>query len=741
MVEEIDVVIVFEGTTGKKYATSLETALKDNGHSPLSVDVNRANLGKDEKKGIYEKIRNCDYFIMVVTSLVSKPEDRQELIQYIYQRHRPRTALWKYDNDNKRRQKRRTILCFWVGADISEIESILPSYSALMEFEDENGLVKLVTGAINKIKTKEKKNLKIKIMALCDALKSNPHSDAYVELNLDESLSQLLELDEAEIEFRKLIREYRGDFKIYEIFTSCLKKSRCAWAWECVEILSREMVKANPKDVQLHCDLGNILRVLERYEEAEKEYKEAIRINSKDSTVHYVFADLLQSLKRYDEAVKEYREIIKITPNDAYAHFDLGRLLQNLKRYKYAEKEYKEAIRLDPDHSTAHKNLGKVLINSKKYKEAEKEYKEAIRTNLDDAESHYDLGLLYMQIGNNDDSSEEILKAKVLFERQGREDEVKFCDMYLAKLVDMNIENAKNCNKKGLSYYKSGNFEKAEREFRESIREDPNFVEAHYNLGVLLKDLKRYDEAVKNYREVIRIKPDYAETYHIHSILGRLLKDLKRYEEAAREYKEELTINSKDIEAIKDLSKILKYLKHREEVKKAMNRKSNFAEEHNKLGSLLKNLNRYEDAEKEFREAIKIEPNNVEAHMNLARQLVDLERYEDAEKTYKKILRINPNDKKTCELGNIYYESAKKLQNLNRYKESVKEYRKAAMAIPNDSYVHFRFGNLLIVLKQFDEAKREISKARDLFEKEKNRTRLKECETILDSIKKQSRGK
>ena len=34
---------------------------------------------------------------------------------------------------------------------------------------------------------------------------------------------------------------------------------------------------------------------------------------------------------------------------------------------------------------------------------------------------------------------------------------------------------------------------------------------AHHNLGVALKDQGKLDEAIAEYREAIRLKPDYAE--------------------------------------------------------------------------------------------------------------------------------------------------------------------------------------------------------------------------------------
>ncbi|PKM92085.1 MAG: hypothetical protein CVU81_02380 [Euryarchaeota archaeon HGW-Euryarchaeota-1] len=91
----------------------------------------------------------------------------------------------------------------------------------------------------------------------------------------------------------------------------------------------------------------------------------------------------------------------------------------------------------------------------------------------------------------------------------------------------------------GHTLYNLKRYENAEKEFREAIRINPNLAEAHNNLGILLKDLNRYDEAEKVFREVIRINPNYIDAYYG---LGHLLKRLNRYDEA-----EKVFIDKRDI--------------------------------------------------------------------------------------------------------------------------------------------------------------------------------------------------
>ncbi len=60
----------------------------------------------------------------------------------------------------------------------------------------------------------------------------------------------------------------------------------------------------------------------------------------------------------------------------------------------------------------------------KNYPEAEKEYRAAIKINPDYAEAYGNLGFLYIEMGKKEEAKKELQKAKELFKKQGREEDV-----------------------------------------------------------------------------------------------------------------------------------------------------------------------------------------------------------------------------------------------------------------------------------------------------------------------------
>jgi tetratricopeptide (TPR) repeat protein len=109
-----------------------------------------------------------------------------------------------------------------------------------------------------------------------------------------------------------------------------------------------------------------------------------------------------------------------------------------------------------------------------------------------------------------------------------------------------------------------GKYAEAEREYREAIRLKPDWAEAHFGLGFALKQQEKYAEAEKEYREAIRLDPDHAEA---HYRLGRVLKRFEKTDEEIKEYREAIRLKPDYAEALVVLANRLDDIGERKEAR------------------------------------------------------------------------------------------------------------------------------------------------------------------------------
>ena len=83
---------------------------------------------------------------------------------------------------------------------------------------------------------------------------------------------------------------------------------------------------------------------------------------------------------------------------------------------------------------------------------------------------------------------------------------------------------------------------------QKSVKLDPQDAEAYYNLGIVLQEMGRLDEAEAIYKKAITLKPDHK----VHNNLGIVMQELGRLDEAESIYKKAITLKPDFIQAIKN---------------------------------------------------------------------------------------------------------------------------------------------------------------------------------------------
>ncbi len=227
--------------------------------------------------------------------------------------------------------------------------------------------------------------------------------------------------------------------------------------------LLRAAIALKPDYVDVHNNLGNVLKALGKFEEAETAYRRALEIRPDYADAHFNLGILLEALGKPDKAEIAYRRTLEIKPDYAEAHFNLGNVLPALGKLEEAEAAYRRALEIKPDHADAHNNLGNALKELGNFDEAGAAYRRALEIRPDHAEAHYNLGIVLQELGKLDE---------------------------------------------------------AIAAYHGALDIKPDYVGVHVNLGCALQELGKLDEAEAAFGRAIAIEPDYAQ---VHANLGDLL--------------------------------------------------------------------------------------------------------------------------------------------------------------------------------------------------------------------------
>ena len=179
--------------------------------------------------------------------------------------------------------------------------------------------------------------------------------------------------------------------------------------------------------------------------------------------------------------------------------------------------------------------------------------------------------------------------------------------------------------------------------WQDNVRKNPEAWVAQYNLGALLADSGKLDEASDHYQQALRVYPNYANA---HNNLGSVYLQDGRTGMAIEQFLQAIT-NAPGVSQFYynlglayaragDIQAAMEQWKH------ALALEPDNAAAHYNLGTALAQVGKPDLAFRHLQEAIRIKPGYVLAHFNLGSLLEETGRPLEARKQYEQVLQIRP---------------------------------------------------------------------------------------------------
>jgi tetratricopeptide (TPR) repeat protein len=176
--------------------------------------------------------------------------------------------------------------------------------------------------------------------------------------------------------------------------------------FEEAERIYREIIRANPKNVDAIRLLGRVALSAKRNDDAERLFQRAIRLAPDFTGAMTDLARLFKDQNRFDEAIECCEKVIELEPENPQAHFQLAGTLAPAALTYRAIDAYRKALELNPKFPGARLGLGHVLKTVGRQDEAIEAYRECIRLRPDNGESYWSLANLKTYRLSDDDVAE-----------------------------------------------------------------------------------------------------------------------------------------------------------------------------------------------------------------------------------------------------------------------------------------------------------------------------------------------
>ncbi|MCX6777281.1 MAG: tetratricopeptide repeat protein [Candidatus Micrarchaeota archaeon] len=214
----------------------------------------------------------------------------------------------------------------------------------------------------------------------------------------------------------------------------------------------------------------------------------------------------------------------------------------------------------------------------------------------------------------------------------------------------------------GMAFMKQKKFENAVREFKLVVSLKPEDAKAHFQLGNAYYQRGLTHLAAEAYEKAVKLKPDYAKAW---ANLGSALYEEGKFQEAKAAFEKVLSLDSNIVHAHKGLGMIAlneKDLRGAQvHFEKELELSPDSAVIHIKLGEAhLRNYFRRgeattEAAEAHFKKALFLDPDSVDAHIGIGRAKWRKKDLKMAEFAFKMAVSLDPKSAKAnCFLGSVY---------------------------------------------------------------------------------------
>lgn len=394
--------------------------------------------------------------------------------------------------------------------------------------------------------------------------------------------------------------------------------------------------------------------------------------------------------RRWPEALEELRAAISINPYNGGWFFNIGLTLDEMGRFEEAIEAYHHALEIDHNDRDALNRLGIDLHRVGNFEEALKTFERIEQIDPAYEPSYCQRILTYGELGQHERAEEMFYLARLYKEHcpqcyynmgcsladRGLYDKAIYC---WQKTLDLDDSHPEVQVRIAEALWGKGDLESARQHYLIGLRQDPGNTSILLDLGELLAEMGRDEDAGEKFRRAIELAPEEPSGYYCHARwlmrhgreedaiaafskvlqldptclgahlrLGELYYKRRDLPAARKHLRAELLLRPQDPQILTDLSNLLLDTGQNRAAVACLKRlvqldaRSVFAWQNLAVAQF--HVGRYEEGIASCHEALRLSPGNSTAAYNLALAYQHLGRFDDARRWVKRALESNPRD-------------------------------------------------------------------------------------------------
>src|SRR5262245_60364042 len=238
-----------------------------------------------------------------------------------------------------------------------------------------------------------------------------------------------------------------------------------------------------PERVEARSNLGAALARLGRYADAIEQYKRALALDGRNQGIRFNLAMAYYKTARIVSASKELEAVVAAQPENKNAVLLLADCNLRLGEFKRVIELLTPVERSEPDNRAVAYLLGMALINDKQLDKGQERIERILRDG-DSPEAHVMMGTTYLNVNEYDKALKEFKRA-----------------------VELNPKLPSVNSLYGQTLLRMGATEEAMTAFRRELEINPNDFDSCLQIGILLKEDQKLDEARDYLLRALTVRP------------------------------------------------------------------------------------------------------------------------------------------------------------------------------------------------------------------------------------------